>query len=184
MKKEKFIEIHDDLIHPQIVDQIEDLVFNKLDYKYLQNISHPTFPEYIPGFHHSVIDQFKSHYTNLQFPLLQILYSLSNFKKIDIHNVIATRVFLQLPLPKPVPNNIHTDLEDPHWVCLYYVTDSDGDTILYEDDEKTEIKRVTPKKGRIVFFDGSIKHCSSHPTQTHRAVINFDFIGKYLDKQK
>jgi ectoine hydroxylase-related dioxygenase (phytanoyl-CoA dioxygenase family) len=68
-------------------------------------------------------------------------------------------------------------------VCLYYVTDSDGDTIFFDDNEN-EIKRVSPKKGRIAFFDGTINHCSSNPTKLHRSVINFDFIGEYLDKQK
>ena len=62
---------------------------------------------------------------------------------------------------------------------LYYVNDTDGDTIFYNDNEE-EIKRVSPKKGRVVFFDGSIMHSASTPTQTHRAIINFSFTGEKL----
>ena len=60
------------------------------------------------------------------------------------------------------------------------MNDSDGDTILFKDDKKTEIKRITPKKGRIVFFDGLIPHCSSPPTKNHRAIVNINFIGEKL----
>ena len=75
---------------------------------------------------------------------------------------------------------IHVDTITPHWVCLYYVCDSDGDTILYKDDYKTELKRITPKKNRIVFFEGSIPHCSTPPSNNHRIIINFNFIGEKL----
>jgi hypothetical protein len=37
-----------------------------------------------------------------------------------------------------------------------------------------EHKRVTPKRGRAVLFDGSRYHCSSQPTIGYRTIINFD----------
>ena len=65
--------------------------------------------------------------------------------------------------------NTHVDDEIEHIVLLYYVNDSDGDTILFENENFTgysnktdELKitnKITPKKGRIVIFDGSIPHC-------------------------
>ena len=50
---------------------------------------------------------------------------------------------------------------------------------VFDNDTLKEIKRVSPKKGRIAFFDGSIKHTGSTP-KTLRANINFNFIGKKL----
>ena len=38
---------------------------------------------------------------------------------------------------------------------------SDGPTYLFEDDGRTIIKKVEPKKGRFLMFDGSIKHAGS-----------------------
>lgn len=88
---------------------------------------------------------------------------------------------------------VHVDQFEPHYSIIYYVNNSDGDTIFYNDtlgdrfndwmnvlsEEKdlsywSELKRVTPKKGRLVIFDGRIFHRSSYPTTQDRYVINFN----------
>ena len=58
-----------------------------------------------------------------------------------------------------------------------------GQTIYYVE-EKNEIKRVSPKKGRIVFFEGSMYHCSSRPETKTRAILNFNFQGYKFGKEK
>ena len=70
----------------------------------------------------------------------------------------------------------HVDNEDPHWVCLYYINDTDGDTLFFENNQINSniIKRVSPKKGRVVLFDGSLWHCPETPTKRTRAVINYN----------
>ena len=83
---------------------------------------------------------------------------------------------------------LHIDATIPHLVVLYYVIDSDGDTLLTElqhqpgqaekIDQHVEshkiITRVTPKQGRAVLFDGSIYHTAEQPRQNMRCVINID----------
>ena len=74
---------------------------------------------------------------------------------------------------EPLVHPAHTDDQEPHWVLIYYVNDSDGDTCLFEGDEVT--KRITPKRGRVLVFDGSIRHASSSPVETpFRCVFNFN----------
>lgn len=109
--------------------------------------------------------------------LLSPLYMFLNSQKLLVKNVIRGRVYFQLPLrgnEKPTPQSPHTDLKFPHYGLIYYVTDSDGDTIFY-NDQKEEIKRVSPKKGRILFFDGRIKHSGSNCTKNMRIIFNYNF---------
>jgi hypothetical protein len=90
--------------------------------------------------------------------------------------------------PNASPHGAHTDATFEHWTAVYYVNDSDGDFILYNEtfDDYTEdqivdadltIKRkVKPKQGRIVAFNGKHYHCSSYPTQHPlRIAITFNF---------
>jgi hypothetical protein len=75
---------------------------------------------------------------------------------------------------------------DTHFIgyksLIYYVNDSDGDTIFFNDNLK-EIKRVNPKKGKAVLFDSNILHCGSNPINTlNRVVINFIFKGSGNEK--
>ena len=176
----KFIEVYDDIIPLDLADSIKNTVLKQTEYVFVPNITSALPTDYNPGFASGFLKREIGEYRQNCFYFNQIVYLLCQYKKINLHDIIQGRVFLHLPSPNPNPNNIHIDLPYPHWVCLYYVNDSDGDTILF-DDNNNEIKRVIPKKGRIVFFDGSIKHCSSSPSKIHRAVINFDFIGEYFN---
>lgn len=80
-------------------------------------------------------------------------------------------------------NSAHIDNEFDHNVLLYYVNDSDGDTVIFNEKRGDAFEvlsineRVSPKKGRAVLFDGNQYHASSNPATTlKRLTINFNFI--------
>jgi len=64
----------------------------------------------------------------------------------------------------------HVDYTFPHLVLLYYVNNTDGDTLFYHNGEI--INKVSPKRGRCILFDGSIVHAATTPTLSPRVVIN------------
>ena len=75
----------------------------------------------------------------------------------------------------------HVDLPYQHFVMLYYVCDSDGDTIIYNEREYerpdgmyTIKQKVTPKQGRMVLFDGSLYHTAEQPEHNVRCVVNYN----------
>jgi hypothetical protein len=93
------------------------------------------------------------------------------------------RAFVQLPNQSTAEyKDAHVDLRDndnnpyPHTVALYYVNDSDGDTVFFDKDKETIIHRVPPKKGRLLLFDGTIFHGAGVPKKNVRAVINIDIV--------
>tara|TARA_R110000803_G_C11823827_1_gene302310 strand:- start:60 stop:632 length:573 start_codon:yes stop_codon:yes gene_type:complete len=187
--REKFIEVYDNLIPNEIQDRIEYTSLLKIPWYYTANVGTPDSKHYEPAHSHFFLnldpqnppDSLTHEYS---FLLLDILYKLANQENIHIETIYAGRLFMHLPSPNPSQDQTHTDLHYPHWVCLYYVTDSDGDTILFESDAKTELTRITPKKGRVVFFDGSIPHCSTKPSKSTRVIVNFDFKGHKFGKKK
>lgn len=107
------------------------------------------------------------------------------------YSPVKARTFLQLPLRNIKGGEYdahHIDLLDEHFVFLYYVCDADGDTVLFENmyskkhpkpPEPHQLKvkkRVVPKQGRVVIFDGYYWHTATQPTKGIRCVINTDII--------
>ena len=96
-------------------------------------------------------------------------------------NVLQGRSFLQLPLnlKDRTVDTHHIDIyEKRHIVALYYVCDSDGDTIIYNERKESESytikQRVTPKQGRMVIFDGWLMHTAEQPLNNTRCVVNYN----------
>lgn len=140
-----------------------------------------------PGLVHPLkIDgQVTSSLYNLIFPVILTGLDSINFV---YHETVMARSFLQFPQLVSTSNNPHVDLTIPHLVCLYYVNDSDGDTILYHETidtiDNTNLpntsftikKTIRPKKGTMILFNGKYYHSSSNPTSNLRCVVNFNVI--------
>lgn len=75
-------------------------------------------------------------------------------------------------------SSIHRDMEladlDFKYISiLYYVNDSDGDTIFY-DENKNIINRISPISGTYVIFDSTKLHSATPPTHHKtRYIINY-----------
>jgi hypothetical protein len=178
--KKNFIEIYDDIIPLTLQDYVEFLVIkngiNVIPFNFVKGMTdHKEESNSDYGWIHKLLlcengDKFFSDY---MATIHQILYYFTMYKKLNIKQILASRIFLQTPSLNPGVQKPHIDTTNSHLACLYYINDSDGDTVFYNKDK--EIKRVSPKKGRIVFFDGLIKHSGSRPKDNHRAIINFNF---------
>ena len=120
---------------------------------------------------------------------LQKLYEKTK-EKANYH-LDNSRSFLQFPL-KNLDNQEydahHIDHLKPHLSILYYVLDADGDTVLFdslysasnplppEPKALREYKRVSPKQGRVVIFDGYRWHTATQPQKGIRCVINSNIL--------
>jgi hypothetical protein len=125
--------------------------------------------------------------------LLPLTYSISEKSGIEYESILASRTFLQVPTTYEKNHGpFHVDFKYPHMVFLYYVNDSDGDTLITnkkydfsnqtfdELDESQIVERVSPRKGRVVIFDGLYYHSGGIPKISPRCVINFDLSRSLL----
>jgi hypothetical protein len=91
-------------------------------------------------------------------------------------------VYVQIDNPNAhgMPHVDFTEIKEPLLTAIYYVNDSTGDTVIFNQRfgqcaPLTVKTRVTPKKGRLVVFDGALLHAGNTPrTNTPRVNINFD----------
>lgn len=82
----------------------------------------------------------------------------------------------------------HVDFSFDHKSLVYYINDSDGDTVFYNEwftghdsvpDRFTVQESVSPKMGRAVIFDGLQYHSTEYPSaHGYRAFLNINFMVK------
>ena len=179
--------------------KVFDNIISKKDQKFIKNnlLDNENFPwSYVsdvskkdnthqrrPGFKHI----FKNY--NLIEPILVNTRAKLNKVLYAKDEILEARSFLQLPLDKNFigkgVDTPHLDRTEPHLVVLYYVNDSDGDTIIYDYKSKDEndipyfedikeLKRIKPKQGRVVVFDGLYWHTAEQPKNDIRCIININ----------
>jgi hypothetical protein len=142
--------------------------------------------------HHLLQEEEYSEFLNLYVPLLDNIQDFLGTKCSFNRLRVAMH---QNTMGSPKHNNPHTDYEDDHYVAIYYLNDSDGDTVLfkeYDDPHSGSVKQrwensisinnftidktVTPKKNRLMIFDGHQFHASSHPKESnYRLILNVNF---------
>ena len=124
--------------------------------------------------------EIQSVYHHLFTPLLS---KACQYLKMPEAEILQGRSFLQFPLKNidtSVVDTPHIDLDEgwEHAVVLYYVIDSDGDTIIYNERTEsltyTEKQRVSPKQGRVVIFDGRQYHTAQQPSNGTRCIVNYN----------
>ena len=126
--------------------------------------------------------------SDFHYLFLDLIKKSCSKLKIKEVDALQGRSFLQLPtnIKREDVDSPHTDMQFKHFVMLYYVCDSDGDTIIYNEkmiSEKgfTVQKKVTPKQGRVVLFDGALYHTAQQPNHNLRCVVNYDLRDLSVD---
>ena len=114
----------------------------------------------------------------------KMLLQFSKKTNIPVNNIYRAKANLQLrdtTFSDEKHNAVHKDNDGPHWVVIYYVNDCDGDTLMFDNNFEI-VKRISPKKGRILFFNGDILHASQGPRKSlNRCILNINLeVGSEL----
>ena len=108
--------------------------------------------------------------SNMFFPVVNMLKQLCDDHDIKFNTLC--RSCLNWVYPIAENDNLmcesHIDHQYQHSQVLWYLNDCDGDTLLYIGNDTV---RVTPRKDRMLLFNGMIQHTSEMPTQGMRKVL-------------
>lgn len=183
--------VDDNFIDRQVVEQIQNEIV-ALPFHYAPRVG--ANPDGIVGVAGNSFTDFPmwvngSNTLNMQEPIANIaMYLYDNFsKKNNLPLGTATRAKTNITTinTDTRPSFPHVDSMNEHYVFLYYVNDSDGDTILYNqhcdgtttftENDLTEYMSITPSAGKAVLFNGKIFHSWKTPQLSNmRCVINMN----------
>ena len=138
--------------------------------------------QFVHMMYNSADNSASSYHSEIAIP---IVWFIENHG-ISVNNLyrVKANLMTRQPYDSQNFNTPHTDLTTNGMVGLYYVNDSDGDTVFFEErykkdyvyDKLTIANKVTPKKNTMVFFDATQFHASTPPVENdYRCVINFVF---------
>jgi len=198
MKWKKKIWVFDNIIPIEQQEIIKNTLFAyTFRWGFIDNVTGGGSRDERPAFGHTFIRDgvIKTHedYIKMLNPLWTNCMEKIKEKTNTVGNysIVKSRTFLQLPLRNVRGGEYdahHIDLAAEHFALLYYVCDSDGDTVIFENmyskdntkapelHELREKKRVTPQQGRVVIFDGYYWHTATQPSKGIRCVINTDVV--------
>jgi hypothetical protein len=184
------IYVFDDIIEKDYQNKIKSILIGETRYNdedfpwyYIDDItSSGDYENQKRGaFSHDYVHYEEGIESNFHYLFIDLIKKSCSKLKIKEVDVLQGRSFLQLPsnIKREDVDTPHTDMAFRHFVMLYYVCDSDGDTIIYNEktiSEKglTVQKKVTPKQGRVVLFDGAYYHTAQQPNHNKRCIVNYD----------
>lgn len=197
--REGEIVVIDDLMSPSnVLFLLEAVKSTNFPWFYIRN-THTYEDDPLPdshGFIHWLLEPPSmgletSAYLNIFSP---ILYTAADAVGMQFEQLIRARVNLSIKSPNQIPGYPHVDWTEPrqYWSALYYLEDSDGDTLFYDykctagNTDKNPLsgaitERVSPKRNRAVVFNGHIAHSASLPLEHQtRTVVNFCFLARPL----
>ena len=189
------IKIIENFIPEQFQNEIENILCgNNFPWYYNNETTNPSdygayidlktrdTPHFVHGYYGN--NNVVSDYFSLVKPLLYFMPN-HGFTPIEIYRCKSN---LTLPSNKPLDSYVvpHVDILDTNYkTLLYYVNDSDGDTIFFKETPNefngtlTINKSSSPKRGTAVIFDSNIIHSKRSPVKSNQRVI-INFIVKIL----
>ena len=189
------IYVFDNFIDIKYQKDIRDILLGEADYEeesfpwyYIEDVTSSGDPDsqHRSALGHQYVDYIEGEPVGEKLTIFHHLF-LDTLKKVCRKmvirniNVLQGRSFLQFPLnlKDRSVDTPHIDIHDrKHIVALYYVCDSDGDTIIYNERKPSKSytikQRVTPKQGRMVIFDGSLMHTAEQPINNVRCIVNYN----------
>jgi|TARA_B100000085_G_C18537081_1_gene510435 hypothetical protein len=182
------IEVIDDFLDQSYIDLIADWVIRNGGWFYRPNISAKTVmdkPE-SPWFHglamkfHDLPQNITFDSTGCTFMIPAILKIQETFGLPLMESCIRARFDMTLMAPQNMMHEPHIDLEYPHYASILYINDSDGDTVIFNEktpkNKFTVKKTISPKRNRLVFFNGSYYHTGHSPSKyQNRLLLNTNY---------
>ena len=115
-------------------------------------------------------NQIQSLFWDTVRPLLHFYEYHNNCKIVQLGRIKANMLF-QDSTSTTTHNTPHIDMYEEGWTSLvYYVNDSDGGTVMFDNDLNiSEINKYN--QGSAVYFPSNVWHSSTNPKQSYRRIV-------------
>ena len=190
------VQIFDNFLPEDIYQKIKDRIGGHNQPWYFQD-SITTFDRDNPpvdkfGFNFSLMKSdeefaFSDPEVTKTFKVLMEFY-LKQKKVLKKARILRTRLDMTTYNKESILFEPHVDVDPPHLTTIFYVVDSDGNTVIYNEkwnpldqeepksEELTIMEEIEPVGNRLIAFDGYHMHTGHNPSEHQRRIlINTNF---------
>lgn len=181
----------DNVVYEPIQDALEQMLtspnlawaYNPSSLYIKGNTQTPDFPQTTDTFDTPLMTHTAALYDNKLSDVYDLLMPIVNTIPFNRSKLVRLKANLTFPIAGSNQNShnpVHIDANEQQLVtAVYYVNDSDGDTFIFNEKSghngPLSIKqRISPKKGRLVVFNGHYLHAGGIPSQKPRIVVNIN----------
>ena len=147
-----------------------------VNWYYMDTTALPTEKgEYAGSFSHLIYKNEQGPVSNLFDAAFNILCVALDKEEVILKDLYRIRLGLITRTPYLVTHDAHIDDGRPHQTGLFYVIESDGDTLIYnerkESEKYTVQESVKPVCNTWHSFDGTQFHSSQTPIANERRIV-------------
>jgi len=183
----------DNFLSPRYFSRIKEVIEScNFNWRFKKDITWPNDPNnslYSYGFDHWLIENYQGYNCDI-FNILSAFYC-ELLEVTNCSQISKSRIDMVTYSPEKHQHTIHVDEYFPHIASVFYMTDSDAETIIYDRqcfsfdqyqnnidfNQLNPILKVEPKENRLLFFDGTYLHTGCSPAKyKNRIIINTDLV--------
>lgn len=180
------VEIIDGLFSEEEIKMTEQMFLSKLFHYYYSPYSLPKDRDYYHPALNKKIDEdpdYMDRFEDRPFfihPIVEEQEVLCNtviliedmLQRLQLKNkILRSRVNYVYEGTSDKPSVPHIDdFHFDHFIMLHYVMDSDGPTVIYDNDLNI-IEKIEPKAGRVILLGGGILHSSTPPVKHNKRLV-------------
>lgn len=185
------IQVIDDFLSPSYFDLIEKVCSTELEWTYTKNItdSNVITDKSQFGYSYPIHDE-NGHIMSF-FTCILSGFLHTTLDRVKKERILRSRCDMTINTKEKIMHIPHVDFEDPfipNITTIFYITDNeDAETVIFdkkitgkcnfETCDLKVLKKINPKRNRLVIFDGDYLHTGHSPTKEDRRIlINSNFI--------
>jgi len=154
----------------------QQLAGPSVNWYYLSHTALPTDKgEYVGSFSHLIFKDDSGPVSNLFDTAFAVLSAALDAEGQQLNQLYRIRLGMVTRTPYRVTHDPHIDDGRPHRTGLFYVVDSDGDTLIYnersESAKYTVMESVSPVANSWHTFDGAHFHSSQSPIENEKRIV-------------
>ena len=175
------IKVIDDFLTPSYFEEIHRLLTGWDFDWYCQ----PNLAPGLPGpprvnfSHNFYLDEVRSPHCALILPFMYQVKDICGAKEL-----LRCRADMTVVHPDKIKHPPHVDFQFPHYSSVFYVNESDGETVMYNErwdkkypDTLTDSQVIEPKPNHVIIFDGDIIHTGHSPVNHQtRVILNSNYV--------